>query len=449
MRRIAFLLPLLIAIPIFAALTPEQQRANLESFDKVWSTVQEKHWDPKMGGLDWQAVRAELRPKVESAQSEAEVREIIGEMLARLHESHNAVIPGDVYHDLANPVKAADDAPVSAAPAAGEEDGTPGIDIRVIDQEAVVVEVEPKSPAARQGVRPGWTIKAINDENLAPALTRTAGTYAKSTMRDMMLSRVVLSRLWGPAGNPVDIEFRDGHDKRVLLSLDREAFRGTPSKFGYLPEEHVWIESKRIGNDVEYIRFNLFLDPAHLVPAFQDAVRSCMSCAGIVIDLRGNPGGIGLLATGIAGYFVAQPDERLGTMQMRELPLKFVVNPRPPVFPGKVAVLIDGLSASTSEIFAGGMQDLGRARIFGTRSAGAALPSMIERLPNGDAFQFAAASYTSQSGKVLEGAGVTPDETKPLTRAALLAGKDPALDAAVDWIRQGARASMNTKGITQ
>jgi carboxyl-terminal processing protease len=114
-----------------------------------------------------------------------------------------------------------------------------------------------------------------------------------------------------------------------------------------------------------------------------------------------------------------------------------------------VAVLIDGLSASTSEIFAGGMQDLGRARIFGTRSAGAALPSMIERLPNGDAFQFAAASYTSQSGKVLEGAGVTPDETKPLTRAALLAGKDPALDAAVDWIRQGARASMNTKGITQ
>ena len=437
MRPLAFVFSLtLAAASSFAALTAEQKRVDLESFDKVWTTIQEKHWDTSFGGLDWKAVRTELRPRVERAQSESEVRDIIGEMLARLHASHYGVIPGAVYHDLANPVTSEGDEAVSAAPAASEQDGTPGIDIRVIDQEALVVEVETKSAAAREGVRPGWAITAINDENLAPALRRTAETYKTSTMREMMLSRVVFSRLYGPAGNPVDIEFRDGHDRRVNLSLEREPFRGVPAKFGYLPEEHVWIESKRIGTDVEYIRFNLFLDPIHLIPAFQDAVRGCINCAGVVIDLRGNPGGIGLLATGIAGYFVTQPDERLGTMQMRDLPLKFVVNPRPPVFTGKLAVLIDGLSASTSEIFAGGVQDLGRARIFGTRSAGAALPSMIERLPNGDGFQYAAASYTSEGGKVLEGTGVTPDDEKRLTRTALLAGKDPALDAAVDWIRQ-------------
>ncbi len=308
-----------MALPVLAALTAEQKRAELESFDKVWTTVQEKHWDASFGGLDWTAVRAELRPRVEHAQSEAEVRGIISEMLARLHASHFAVIPGAVYHDLASPANAGTGETVTAAPAAGEEDGTPGIDIRVINQEAVVVEVAPKSPAAHAGVRPGWAIQAINDEALAPALKRTAETYADSTMREMMLSHVVFSRLWGPAGNPVDLEFRDGHDKRVLLSLDREPFRGTPAKFGYLPEEHVWIESKRLGNDVEYIRFNLFLDPVHLIPAFQEAVRSCMACKGVVIDLRGNPGGIGLLATGIAGYFVAQPDQRLGTMQLRDV----------------------------------------------------------------------------------------------------------------------------------
>ncbi len=114
---------------------------------------------------------------------------------------------------------------------------------------------------------------------------------------------------------------------------------------------------------------------------------------------------------------------------------------------------MDGLSASTSEIFAGGMQDLSRARVFGTKSAGAALPSMIERLPNGDGFQYAAASYTSESGKVLEGAGVIPDVTLPLTRAALLAGKDPALDAALAWIRSldqtGSAVPTNSKGIMQ
>src|SRR5688572_30093480 len=52
-----------------AALTPEQRQKNVESFDYVWNTIKEKHWDPTLGGLDWDAVRAELRPKVEQART--------------------------------------------------------------------------------------------------------------------------------------------------------------------------------------------------------------------------------------------------------------------------------------------------------------------------------------------------------------------------------------------
>jgi len=85
---------------------------------------------------------------------------------------------------------------------------------------------------------------------------------------------------------------------------------------------------------------------------------------------------------------------------------------------------------------AGGLQDLKRARIFGTRTAGAALPSDIIRLPNGDGFQYAIANYISQGGQPLEGIGVTPDEEIRPTRRELLAGKDPALDAAVNWIQK-------------
>jgi len=55
-------------------------------------------------------------------------------------------------------------------------------------------------------------------------------------------------------------------------------------------------------------------------------------------------------------------------------------------------------------------------------------------LPNGDGFQYAIANYISEGGQPLEGLGVTPDVETPPTRAALLAGKDPALDAAVAWI---------------
>ena len=141
------------------------------------------------------------------------------------------------------------------------------------------------------------------------------------------------------------------------------------------------------------------------------------------------------MAMGMAGWFLDKPDQLLGTLTMRDTILKFVVNPRAYTFSGPLAILVDGASASTSEILAGGLKDLGRARIFGTRTAAAALPSVFEMLPNGDGFQYAIANYISEGGKPLEALGVTPDVEAPLTREALLAGKDPALDAAIAWIK--------------
>ena len=141
------------------------------------------------------------------------------------------------------------------------------------------------------------------------------------------------------------------------------------------------------------------------------------------------------MAMGIAGFFIDKDGQKLGEMKMRETTLKFVIFPRPETYAGPLAILVDEGSASTSEILAGGLQDLKRARIFGVRTAGAALPSDIIRLPNGDGFQFAQASYTSESGNVLEGAGVEPDVVVQQTRDSLLAGHDLVVEAADEWIR--------------
>jgi len=142
------------------------------------------------------------------------------------------------------------------------------------------------------------------------------------------------------------------------------------------------------------------------------------------------------MAMGLAGWFTSQSGLRLGTMYMRTGSIKFAVFPRPEPFRGPLAILVDGCSASTSEIFAGGMQDLKRARVFGAHTAGAALPSHFERLPNGDGFQYAIANYISEGGKPLEGIGVTPDEEVRVTRRQLLDGQDPVLDAAVSWMNR-------------
>jgi carboxyl-terminal processing protease len=408
----------LVSVSVQAQLTSEQKQLNTASFEKVWTTIRDKHWEKKPGGLDWQAIHDEFRPKIDKADSMEQARAVMREMLGRLHQTHFAIFPAAVYDDV------------------DLEDGgeaSPGIDLRILDGIAVVTGVDPNSPADYAGVKRGWMVVSVEGKPLAPAIQMLS---ADPQIHELTLERAVLSRLSGHTGGKLHVVFLDGDGHNRPLELDLVEPRGNVSKFGNLPPMHVWMESKRLDPNVGYVGFNMFLDLVHVMAGFSDAVNSCLNCNGLIIDLRGNPGGIGGMAMGMAGFLVDKPDLKLGTMYMRDTSIKFVINPRPEVFKGPVAILMDGSSASTSEIFAGGLKDLGRARIFGTRSAAAALPSIIEKLPNGDGFQYAIANYVSEGGAALEANGVTPDVEVKLTRKALLAGHDPVVDAAVDWIKK-------------
>jgi carboxyl-terminal processing protease len=405
-----------------AAVTAAERQANIESFEHVWKTVADKHWDPKLNGLDWRAIHDELRPKVENAKNMDEARAAMADMLARLNLTHFGIFPQEVYKELGD--------------AEGSREANPGIGARVLDDRAVVVSVDPGSPAAEKGVKTGWEIVRIDGKELEPGLRKIREQFGKSTLLDIRQTRSVDARLMGNTGTQVKIDFRDGTDRPVALELGRVKPRGKPARLGNLPPMYFWAESKRVQQDIGYLKFNAFLEPEALVNQVEDAVKSCRDCKGFVIDLRGNPGGIGGLAMGVGAWFIDKPGLKLGTMTMRTGTIKFVLFPRTDPFRGPLAVLVDGCSGSTAEIFAGGMKDLKRARVFGTRSAGAALPSIIERLPNGDGFQYAIANYVAEGGQPLEGIGVIPDQEVRLTRHQLLEGQDPVLDAAVEWVQK-------------
>jgi carboxyl-terminal processing protease len=405
-------------------LTSDQRRLNIESFEFIWTTVRDQYWDPGFGGLDWTALHDELRPRIERATTMPEARQVMRQMIRRLGKSHFGIIPSEVYGDL----------DLGDERDEGGGTATAGIDARVLEGRAIVTAVDAGSAAAAQGVHAGWEIVNIDGVSIAQRLQRMAELDGNSTMREMHMARSIQMKLSGMPGSEVRVDFLDGGGRRVTKRIARAEPPGPLARLGYLPPMHVWFQSRRVAADISYITFNLFLDPARLMSEFGDALKSCAECTGVIIDLRGNPGGLGIMATGMAGWFIDKPDQRLGTMHMRQTPLKFTVNPRLPLYRGRVAILVDGCSASTSEIFAGGMKDLGRARIFGTRTAGAALPSAIERLPNGDGFQHALADYISEGGRPLEGVGVDPDVEVRITREALLAGRDPVMDAAIEWI---------------
>jgi C-terminal processing protease CtpA/Prc len=91
------------------------------------------------------------------------------------------------------------------------------------------------------------------------------------------------------------------------------------------------------------------------------------------------------------------------------------------------------------------LQSLGRARVFGETSMGQALPALFDTLPNGDVFIHAWGDFVTGTGVRIEGRGVVPDEKVAHTRAALLAGRDAPLEAALAWIDRARSAKPDSR----
>lgn len=399
-------------------------------FDTAWTLIRRSHWDTTFNGVDWNAVRTELRPRAAAARTRGELRGVLNEMVGRLRQSHFSIIPQEVADATSSSSQATD-----AGPA-----GTAGFDVRWLGGRLVVSSVDTAGPAFARGVRTGWTLDAVAGCPLAPRLAQLP-KHDDPRLTALDAYRVGMQAIGGAAGSEHAFTFRDGDDRARPISVTLAPVPGTVTKFGNLPPlaAHLtWSRVRRDGRTIGVIRFNIWMPI--LAPQFDAAIDSLRNADAIVLDLRGNFGGVGGMALGIGGHFVDSA-KSLGTMIQRGSEMRFLANPRRSnakgqsvkPFAGPVAVVVDELSVSTTEIFAGGMQAIGRVAVFGATTAGQALPSVPERLPNGDILYHAIADFLGPSGKPVEGAGVRPDHPVPMSRRALLAGDDAAINAALTW----------------
>jgi len=422
-----------LAMDADTELTAQERTLNVDSFELAWVMIRDRHWDANLGGLNWEAVHDEIQPKVEEARTPQAYMDAMESMIDRFGQSHFAIVSRVVYDDLLAP--------------AGERavDGTTGVDVRGIAGAALVTKVEEGSPAEALEVKTGWKILSIDGENVDAILARVEERFKDKRWIDLIRHAVISRRLAGTVGTTRDVSFEDGSGQEVKLEIALVMQEGTATRLGYLPVFRVRFKARRLKGDIGYIAFNAFMDPEHVMSAFSEAVQSFMDCRGIVIDIRGNGGGMPLIAMGMAGWLIDRPGDYFGTMKTRDTSLRFVVNPRLDTYTAPVAVLIDGSSVSCAEIFAGGLRDMGRARLFGTRTAGMVLPAQFMKLPNGDFFLYPVADYFSRNGDRLEGVGVAPDENAPHEREALLSGRDNALEAAMEWINREGTAKRTKK----
>lgn len=407
----------------------------LAAFDEAWQTVHDTHFDKNFNGVDWNALRTELRPRAERAKSLAEVRGVIDEMLGRLGQSHFAVIPSD------------------ALPEAGEardQGGGLGFDARLCDGKLLVVSLDPGGSAEATGVKLGWCVEKIGDFDVAKTLARmrTAEEELGERKLAFALWASVQAQVLGPVGERRSVAFLDGEDRPITLELERKQRDVTAHDFGpTLPTFYLQFRSQileRGAQKIGVVSFSNWFLP--LMQPLDAAVERMRACDGIVIDLRGNTGGAAAMTMGIAGHFFAE-SRKLGTMITRDSTLNILAVPRKvnpagelvEPFAGPLALVVDETTGSASEVFAGGLQSLGRARVFGSTTAGAVLPAMTTRLSNGDSLLHALGDFETSTGVRLEGTGVVPDQEVPLARADLLASRDPALEAALAWITAQSR----------
>jgi carboxyl-terminal processing protease len=410
------------ALALFAQLALAQQsiaELRRQTFEIVWSTVKEKHFDPMLNGVDWEAVHRRYAPRVAAAGSDDEFYKLLNAMLGELKQSHFAVIPPSFFA-----LDEKGDGKSSRAEV--------GVTVQIVEGRPTITRVERDSTAFAAGLRPGFIVMSIDGESLDDLMRKIAARKERPVTQRSLLLRAARSRLRGEAGTTVSLRYLDENNTPRTTTLVRQTPDGQVVKFGDLPTPLARIETGRLSDEIGYLRFNLFLLP--MLDRLRQAVKSFQDAPGIILDLRGNSGGEIGVTTALAGLFYTERAS-LGVTRLRQGELYRPVFPNPDAYTGPLVILTDEGTGSAAETFSASMQENGRAMIVGRPTPGMALPSVVERLPTGARLQYAIGAYRTPKGVVLEGRGAQPDAPVEITRRDLLAGRDPIIEKAVSLIR--------------
>ena len=240
------------------------------------------------------------------------------------------------------------------------------------------------TPASRAGIRAGDIITRLNGESV----------------EGLSLEKVI-GEMRGPLNTKITLTIaREGVDHPLEMSMRREVI-------------HIQVVKQRMEPDnIGYVRLTEFSDQADA--ALKQAVQSLRQQAGgrlkaLVLDLRNNPGGLIDQAVAVSGDFVARGEIVSTRARHAEDSQRLNAKGTDILSGAPMVVLINGGSASSSEIVAGALQDRRRAVLVGTRSFGKGSVQTVIPLPDSGAIRLTTARYFTPSGRSIQGFGIVPD----------------------------------------
>ncbi len=366
------------AVSVFGPVWCRSVRAALQDspkaiVDQVWQLVNREYVDGSFNNQDWQTARKTLLSKNYTSREQAYVA--VRQTLKRLGDPYTRFMDPQEYQALTSQTS-------------GEVSGI-GIrmEINQTTQLLTVVEALENSPALKAGIKQGDVILAID---------------GKSTKNMKIEDASELIR--GKVGSSINLRLGRLTQRAFDVKLTRATIE--------VPTVNYTLR-KEGNRQVGYIRLREF--SAHAAEQMDRAIRklNASNVDGFVLDLRGNPGGLLNASIEIARMWldegsIVRTEDRKGGSELTKANSTALTN-RP------LVVLVDGNSASASEILTGALKDNKRATVIGSKTFGKALVQSVHELADGSGLAVTIAHYYTPKGTDINKKGITPDVEIDLT----------------------------------
>src|ERR1051325_9292815 len=378
---------------------------RLAVFDDAWETIEDRYYDPKFHGVDWQAKRATFRPAAARAANPHEFYDVLRQMIASLKDAHTRVYSPDEKFDWWSPRFV-----------------TVGLTVREVEGPPTVIQVEGGTAASRTDIRQGDVIVSVDDVPVAEFVAQrmhNLGLVDEGNIRH----RVIANLFDGPAGSSVRIRWITRHGKQKSTVLQR-----------YWSQRNLGFNNQRKGK-IAILRLDAFTQSVALEFS-KNLPDVLVGAQGIVLDLRGNGGGDAEAMADVASLFLDEgtnlgrfADRSGASFELQTFAKRLwrIANLLPTKLP--LVVLTSENTSSAAEILAAALQNKRRAQVIGTDTCGCVLAIRNRHaLPDGGVLDVSEFDYRTAFGVRLEGVGVKPDKMAPVTRTDIYSRRDAAMD---------------------
>lgn len=371
-------------------------------FLKSWRIIKSKYYDPTMNGQDWSKWNKHYIDNIETTE---DAYVAINSMLASLDDPYSKFMNKEEFAEQNTNI----DAKIVGI----------GVNIMSISGKIIIISVVDETPANKAGVKAGDIILKVNGKDVSG-----------KTIND------VAALIRGEIDTTVKIELlRD--KKKIIKDIKREEIQIKN------------IKSSVVDQNIGYIQIVSFIS-SDMTKEFVDALNKTQDCQGLIIDLRGNTGGLMPNAVVIADMFLTQ-GHIVSIVDRDKQKSDIDAQVKPYAINKPVVLLIDEGTASASEILSGALKDNQKAILVGKKTYGKGMIQRIYPMPNQTGMNLTIAKYLTPKGYDINKTGINPDYEVEYTEQDFIKDKDPQMDEAKRIIKkliknkhELAKAAINT-----